>query len=232
MPERTDRSYDLSAALGVEETAALPPGTSILLSGPAMTGKDALVSELLADGVGHGEGCLLVTTAGDGGDALGRIGDRAASGSSAVDGSLLCAVDCLAGSGRTEREFDDGRFVYSVAGPSAFTGMGIGITRCFDRLAGGGVTRARFGLTSLSTMIEYADKQTVFKLCHVLTQRLASEGFVGAFTLNASAHDTQTVQVIRQAFDANLELREHEGRRQLRLRGMGSSPTDWQPLPE
>lgn len=218
-------TYDLSGVLGLEGTAALAPGTSLLLSGPAMTGKDALLYEVLADGVGRDEGCVLVTTEGDGGDALSDIATRQPD----VDHSLLCAVDCRATRGREESEDGDG-FVYSVGGPAEFTGIGIGITKCFDRLAGAGVGRARFGLTSLSTMIEYTDKQPVFKLCHVLTQRLDSEGYVGLFTLNEGAHDPQTIQVIRQAFDANVEVRERNGERQVRALGMGSGPTDWEPL--
>ena len=224
MSRNTEHMYDLSAVLEAETLSSVRPGTSILVSGPSMTGKDSLLFDLLADGITRDEAGILMTTDRDGADTLEEIQSIAGD----ADASLLSAIDCRAKTGRDERERDSGAYVYSVTEPSEFTGIGIGITKCFDRMREEDVADGRIALTSLSTMVRYADRKTVFKFCHVLSQRLDSAGFIGFFTLNSGAHDEQTVQVIKQAFDANIEVREHEGERQLRVLGTDTQPTDWQ----
>lgn len=226
MSKKTEHTYDLSGVLGFESLSSVRPGTSILVTGPTMTGKDDLLFDLLAEGAQQDEASILMTTDMDGEDALDSI--RAAG--SGIDTSLLAAIDCRANSGREERELDDERYVYSVSEPAELTGIGIGVTKCFDRMSDQSVTSGRMGLTSLSTMVRYADRKTVFKFCHVLSQRLDSAGFVGLFTLNTGAHDDQTVQVIKQAFDANIDVRETDGDRQVRVLGIDSKPTDWRSL--
>lgn len=226
MSNSTNHSYDLSGVLGFESTSSISPGTSILVSGPTMTGKDHLLFELLATGTKRGEAGIIMTTDGDGEDTLGDI-EALEDG---LDTSLLSAIDCRANSGRDERELDNGAFVYSVSEPSELTGIGIGVTKCFDRMRDADVRNGRMGLTSLSTMVRYADRKTVFKFCHVLSQRLDSAGFVGLFTLNSGAHDDQTVAVIKQAFDANIEVRQESGERQVRVLGVDSQPTEWRSL--
>jgi KaiC/GvpD/RAD55 family RecA-like ATPase len=226
MSKKTEHTYDLSEVLGFESLSSVLPGTSILVTGPTMTGKDDLLFDLLASGSTQGEASILMTTDMDGEEGLENI---VAAGQD-IDRSLLSTIDCRSDSGREERELDDGGYVYSVSEPAELTGIGIGVTKCFDRMSDQNVSAGRMGLTSLSTMVRYADRKTVFKFCHVLSQRLDSAGFVGLFTLNSGAHDDQTVQVIKQAFDANIDVRERDGERQIRVLGFGSKPTDWKAL--
>jgi KaiC/GvpD/RAD55 family RecA-like ATPase len=215
--------YDLSGVFGLESVSSVRPGTSILVSGPTMTGKENLVLELLADGAQRGEGAVVVTTDRTGEDVLTDIESFAPD----IDGERLAIIDCRSNSGREERELPDGEFIYSVSDPSDMTGIGIGITKCFDRMRNNGVTEGRMALTSLSTMVRYADRETVFKFCHVLSSRLDSAGFLGLFTINSGAHEERTVQVITQAFDGNIEVRENEGAREVRVKGLEPEPSDW-----
>lgn len=223
MPTNAEHTYDLSPVLELPGTSSIRPGTSILVSGPSMTGKDRLVLQSLATGTEHGEAAVVVTTERAGEDTLTDIESFA----SDIDRSQLAAIDCRSGSGRDERELDGGAFVYSVSDPSDLTGIGIGITRSFDRMRGRGLSAGRTAVTSLSTMIRYSDRKTVFKFCHVLSQRLDSTEFLGFFTLNSGAHDDQTIQVIKQAFDANIEIRETDGDRQARVRGLDAGSSEW-----
>lgn len=226
MSKKTEYTYDLSEVLDFEALSSVRPGTSILVTGPSMTGKDDLLFDMLAAGAEQDEAGILVTTDEDGVDSLDAIAATAGD----ADRGLLAAIDCRGDSGRNERELDDGGYVYSVTEPSELTGIGIGVTNCFERMSEQGVENGRMGLTSLSTMVRYADRKTVFKFCHVLSQRLESAGFVGLFTLNSGAHDDQTVQVIKQAFDANIEVRNETDGRQARVLGLGSGPTEWQSM--
>ena len=226
MSNETEHVYDLSGVLGGEALSGVRPGTSILLSGPSMTGKDALLFEFLAHGVGRGESGIILTTEGRGEDALQKIESYTPD----ADPSLLAAIDCRARSGRETEYLDSGAVVYRVVDPSDLTGIGINITTHLDRIHSSNATACRMGLTSLSTMVRYSDRETIFKFCHVLLQRLESAGFIGLCTLNSEAHDDQTVQVLKQAFDANIEFREHDGDRQVRVLGIGSQPGEWQTL--
>jgi hypothetical protein len=76
-------------------------------------------------------------------------------------------------------------------------------------------------------MITYTDKKTVFKFCHVLSSRLDSASYLGLFAIDSTAHDEQTLQVIKQAFDGLLELRNSEGSREARLLGIEPTPSEW-----
>ena len=224
MAKRTDhRMYDLSAVLNVDAVSSIRPGSSILVSGPAMTGKEDLLFDALADGTQTGDGTVAVTTGGRAEDAIEDIQSRAPG----ADSHALCAIDCRADSDREEVERDDDAYVHRVAAPSDMTGIGIGITKCFDRLHDAGVDDGRLGLTNLSTMVTYSDKQTVFKFCHVLSSRLDSAEFLGLFTIDSSAHDDQTLQVIKQAFDGLIEIRERDGTREARAMGIQPQPSEW-----
>ncbi|MFC7073069.1 RAD55 family ATPase [Halovenus rubra] len=226
MSNSAEFTYDLSEMLPFEGLSSLRPGTSVLVTGPTMAGKDRLLYDVLGDGVSQNEAGIVVTTDGDGGESVDMVRSKAET----ADDSLLSAIDCRAQSDREETERDDGSCVYSVSSPSEFTSIGIGITDAFSRAEEANVTRGRLALTSLSTMVRYADQKTVFKFCHVLSQRLNSAGFIGLFTLNSDAHDEQTISVIKQAFDANIEIREVDGEKQGRVLGLGSQPTEWRPL--
>ena len=223
MPTTADYTYDLSRVLPLEGLAAVRPGSTLLVSGPALSGTDELVRELLADGVRDRQGAIAVTTDGSGTDWI----DEIEASTPEFAGHGVATIDCRAGRGRSEQELDNGAFYYRVADPSDLTGIGIGITKCFGRLRGAGVTETRLALTSLSTMLTYADGQTTFKFCHVLASRLSSAGFLGAFTIDSAAHDEQTMQVIKQAFDGQVELRETDGGREARLRGLGAGTGEW-----
>jgi len=214
--------YDLSDVLDVAALEAVQPGTSILVSGPAMSGTEPLVRDVLASGASDGEGAVFLTTGGTAADVLDDLRSRAPE----VDPSRLCAIDCR-GNGDGAEEASDGALRHHVGDPSDLTGLGIGVTKSFDRLDLAGIDRGRLGLASLSTMLTYTDRQTVFKFCHVLTARIDAADFVGAFTIDESAHDEQTLQVVKQPFDGLIEIRERDGDREARVLGVQPDPSPW-----
>ncbi|MFB6201433.1 MAG: hypothetical protein ABEI98_05435 [Halorhabdus sp.] len=213
--------YDLSAVLDVDALEAVKPGTSILISGPAMTGKQGLVYDILADGVAAGEGTVILSTGDRAGTIVEEFGQHAA-----ADSYPLAVID-TAGDATGNDPTDSDVFVYHASSPGDLTGMGIGITEALETLHGRGVERGRLSLSSLSTMLTYTDRKTVFKLCHVLSSRLDAAEYLGLFTIDASAHDEQTLQVIKQAFDGMIEIRERDGVREVRVRGLTTEPSAW-----
>jgi KaiC/GvpD/RAD55 family RecA-like ATPase len=218
-------AYDLSGPLDVDRLRTVPPGASLLVSGPAMTGKTNLLQRILADGLVGDEAAIAVTTSGPAEGFVDDMHSRAE-----FEGRALSVVDSRAEGSRESQELENGSHVHRVSDPADLTSIGVCITEALDRISVGGYNRARFGLTSLSTMLTYTDEKTVFKFCHVLSSRLEGAGSVGLFTIDESAHDQQTLQVLKQNFEGQVQLREHEGARQVRVRGFGGDPSSWQTL--
>ncbi|MDS0258728.1 hypothetical protein NDI56_04900 [Haloarcula sp. S1CR25-12] len=215
--------YDLSSVVDFDALAEVRPGSSILVSGPAMTGKQQLAYDILADGAASGDGAVVVTTSDKASDVVEEFRDRVPE----LKGSQLGVVDCR-GEGGADPELIEGVSVHQVSSPGDLTGIGIGITKALESLHNSGLERGRLALISLSTMLTYTDKKTVFKFCHVLSSRLDAAGYVGVFTIDSSAHDQQTIQVIKQAFDGLIDIRDAEGGgREARVLGLATEPTDW-----
>lgn len=217
--------YDLTSALPGDTAVTVAPGTSLLITGPPMVGKFRLAIALLVDGYRRGEGALVITTE----DRAEHVQDQFADQVDDFDQSRLGIVDCR--SGESGAPGEDSPLVKYVSSPADLTGIGIGVTECMSVLAAGSTDKHRLSLTSLSTMLSYTDRETVFKFCHVLTARTESEGYLSLFSLDESAHDQRTVTMIQRAFDARIEIRETaDGGRELRLRGLDDGNTDWEPV--
>jgi KaiC/GvpD/RAD55 family RecA-like ATPase len=224
MATNTDESgtmYDLTNILDIDGLESVRPGSSILISGPAMTGKDDLAYDMLADGARKQQGSVIVSTGDRADNVAADFRERVGS-----DQVRLGIVDCVSDNSGSETA-GDGVYVHHVSSPGDLTGIGIGITKALEGLHESGADDGRMALSSLSTMLTYTDRKTVFKFCHVLSSRLDGAGYLGLFTIDSAAHDEQTLQVIKQAFDGMIEVRERDGAREARVVGLTSSPSDW-----
>lgn len=216
-------SYDISNILDVPASSGIQPGTSLLVSGPAMTGTDRMAEDVLIDGAKRHDGTVAVVTNRSATDILEAFRDAAPK----VDPARFAAIDCRAESDQAKGGADRASYRYQATDPSDVTGLGIGITNSLDRLESYGVNQIRLGLVSLSTMLTYTDVETVFKFCHVLTSRIDSEGYLGLFTIDDGAHDEKTMQVVKQPFDGMIQVRERDGRREGRMVGVTADPSSW-----
>lgn len=219
-----EMTYDLTDALDFDALSSVRPGSSLLISGPAMTGKEDLAYSILADGSRQGQGALIVTTGDSAADVVEDFRQRVPD----LDETRLGVVDCRGEGGRSSERGPGGSSLYHVTSPGEITGIGIGITKCLEALHDSGAESGRFALVSLSTILTYTDQKTVFKLCHVLSSRFDSAGYLGVFTIDSAAHDEQTLQVIKQAFDGMIEIRDGDDGREARVLGLASRPSDWQ----
>jgi KaiC/GvpD/RAD55 family RecA-like ATPase len=209
--------------LDVLDPGAVPDGTSVLVSGPSMTGKRALTLSLLA-GRDTAEGTVLVTTRRGADEAAREYRDLLVDTSA----NRLAVVDCVTQSNGFSRRIDSDLVRY-VSDPGDLTGIGIGVTTYmhrFDRAGNGG----RVGLHSLSTMLLYADVRRVFQFLHVVTGRVASTGFVGAFAVDEAVPTKRELDILRQPFDATVETRATDGEVELRVRGGSFGPRSWTPV--
>ena len=212
--------YAVGDSLPVEE---LREG-SYLLAGPAMAGKYELMLDFIDEGVDQGEAILFVTTNESAGPVLEDLEDRL--------GSLpdqVRLVDCVAERQGTEGRYPAERVEY-VSSPGDLTGIGIGVAEQLRRIAGAGGERTRICFYSVSTLLMYAELETVFRFLHVLSGRVDSIGALGLFAMDQTTHEPSTVNTIKQLFDGMIEVRLEDGP-QTRLVGIPGVETEWFPRP-
>lgn len=209
--------YSTGDSLPIE---SLETGT-YLLAGPAMSGKYDLLVDLLVEGLTASEGGLFVTTNQDAESVYADIAARAESSSAQVR-----LVDCVAEQLDSDAELDPDRIEF-VSSPADLTGIGIGVSEQLRRFAETDVERTRVGFYSLSTLLMYAELETVFRFLHVITGRIDSIGGLGFFTIDPTTHDRNTINTLKQLFDGMIELREEAERREVRLVGIADGPDDW-----
>lgn len=190
--------YDLSGLFGLDELAALDPGATVLVADTDGTDTTAWLYDALERGLESGEGAVVVSTAEPAEAVLDRLGTPA-------DPQSLCLVDC-GGEQRSSRMREDGVFVYSVPSPDDLTGIGIGLSTCFDRLGAAGYGRGRIGFVSLSTILDATGGQATFKFAHVVGSRLGAAGFLGLFGL-AQPHELESRRILSEAADRTVELK-------------------------
>ncbi len=208
--------YDLLHAVEGAGALPVPAGTSLLVAAPMPAGQEFIVRSL-EGAVEAGDGALALTTDGSATTAVDGV-----TGTGSAD--LLRVVDCASG----PSDLRDGSVVVQdVDTPRNLTDIGIGFTNAVSEFEELGVERGRCGLLSLSVILSYVDQETAYRFCQTLSRGLAGEGFLGLFLLDRNAHDEQTEQTLRRAFDGLVEIRAGEGGRELRVSGVDGVPADW-----
>ena len=202
-------------------TGAIDPGTSILVAGPAMTGKRRLLFDLVG-GSAPRTGAFVTTK-----KPARKMAAWFAATRPDPEAWDLSVVDCTGSVGRERRsrtpEIDDLRVVSS---PGDLTGVGIELTGILRGWHHDSVTDPRVGLHSLSTLLMYADLKRVYQFLHVVTTRVASVDGVGVYTLDVTAGGS-THDPLKQLFDAMVEVRSGEDGSEFRVRGGDFGPRSW-----
>jgi len=184
-------------------------GTSALVSGDAKSARTAFY-DAIADGLENGEAVIVVGTNDSPTQVIAALGDR-----TTVDEERLAIVDAT---GEGEDGVVDGVTVRAVGSTGDLTGLSLAFAKQLQLLEDRGVAdRVRVGLDTVSTLLMYAEVQTVFRFLHVFTSRLGSADLLGLFTLTPDMHDEKQVNTVRTLFDT--EARVEGGR--VSLRGSG-----------
>ena len=185
--------YDLGPAL---DGARVAPGTNLLVAGPPLTGKRRLALEILAYGADRGEGSVVVTTR----DSADRVLDDYRSILADPDDAAIGVVDCVTKhQGRSPPETTVVKYASS---PVDMTGIGIKFSEfleTFQSRTDGSPNRIL--LDSLTTLLMYADLQTVFRFVHVFTSRIQNTDALGVHVIESTAHDDETMNTMKQLFD-------------------------------
>ena len=190
--------YDLAAPSG---TVSLPAGTSLLVTAPGSVGEE-FVTACLAHGLEAGEETLVLTTDSPAGEIGDELRDRVSVDDEFVSEPVQI-IDCQT----DQLDTTDGAIVdKDVNTPRNLTDIGIAFKDAFDRFERQGVDRVRFGVLSLSIILSYVDRETGYRFCQTLTRGLAQEGALGLFVVNENAHDSDTIDTLKEAFDGHAKV--------------------------
>lgn len=208
--------YDLADVL---PDAELAPGTNVLVAGPPLTGKRRIAFEILASGANRGDGSIVVTTKDSADKVLESFTDRVDEGVEPDIG----VVDCVTKQRGIGTIDDDPRIKYASS-PVDMTGIGIKLSEFLQEFyEARGLTENRVLLHSVSTLLMYSDLQTVFRFLHVFTGRIQSADALGVYVIDSTAHDDQTMNTLKQLFDAVIELEETSDGEEPKIRTAGFS---------
>jgi len=184
--------------------AEVPGGSNLLLAGPPMTGKQRLAMQLVAEGNDARAGAIVVSTRDDAADILDGYGELL--GGEGV--GPVGVVDCVTRQRSSDETGTDDRVTYA-ASPGDMTGIGIAfsefVARFYERRE---VRRHRVAVDSLSTMLTYADLQTVFRFLHVFTNRVSAADAMAVYVIDSTVHDARTLNTLNQLFDGLLRVSE------------------------
>ncbi|PSQ47148.1 hypothetical protein BRD19_10430 [Halobacteriales archaeon SW_7_65_23] len=147
-----------------------------------------------------------------------RVAAAAGAELSTVTDSLH-VIDCQTD---TLNSDTDGSVVtQNVDTPRNLTDIGIGFKDAFDEFERTDAERIRVGVLSLSVILTYVDRETVYRFCQTLTRAIQQDNAIGFFLLTATAHDEETINTLRRALDGAVEVRDGDDRLPVNQFGVG-----------
>ncbi|WP_302080923.1 DUF7504 family protein [Salinibaculum rarum] len=192
--------------------------SSVLLSGPAMSGKQSLGVELLATANGVGAQPLAITTA-DSAEQLRTV--YRSSGGEPTDN--LAVVDCLPG---TDDSAEDS-WTRTVSSPGDLTGIAMAVSEVFDNISENREQGARVMFDNLATSLMYTDAQPLYRFLHALVGRVtATDGAVIA-TLDTEGIDEADRRALVGLFETVVDVRRSDNGTEFRVVGRDDVPDGW-----
>lgn len=209
--------YDVAEWLPIDE---VPSGSNLLVAGPPLTGKRELALDLVDEGCERGDGGIVVGTR----DSTKRIRERAPSVWQAVKQGRGGIVDCVTRQrGEAVRDQD---LVKYVGSPGDITDIGIRLGGVFQALETT-CDRARLNVSTISTMLMYADTRRVYRFLHVFAGHIERLDWLGLGVLDTS--NKEAFDLLAPLYDGMIQTRAGDDGTELRVVGMGVGRTDWVP---
>ncbi|WP_340100772.1 DUF7504 family protein [Salinibaculum salinum] len=195
-----------------------PDWSSVLISGPAMTGKQSLGVELLATANSAGGQPIAITTA-DTAEQV-RTAYRTAGGE-ATDN--LAVIDCLPGS---EGSGDDA-WTRAIGSPGDFTGIAMAVSDVFESVSDNRQAGARVLVDNLATSLVYTDIEPLYRFLHALVGRVTANGGAVIATLDTDGTGDAERQALVGLFDTVVEVRRADDATEFRVVGREDVPDHW-----
>jgi hypothetical protein len=191
----------------------LAEGQSVLVRGPAMSGKYDLLLALLASLADY---AMFVSTSR-------QVTGARRDFSKYDDPERLAVIDC---STRVGEQPDAGDLVRYVSSPKNLTEMGVKFTELVETFETRGVDAA-VGVHSLSELMMYWDVDRVYQFLRVLLAECRDLGWPAVAVVDDDAAGEQAATTLTQPFDAVITTRADEDGRAFQYHEAGSEPSDW-----
>ena len=197
----------------------LADNESVLVRGPALTGKYDLLLRLLA---ATADERLLVSTS--------RRAERARTEFESYadsDPEAFAVVDCAT---RVQgADGDDDPLVRYASSPKNLTGIGVKFTDLVDTFEERGVDRVAVGIHSLSELLMYSEAEQVFQFIRIMRAECRDLGWPLAAVVDDVAVGEQAVATLAQPFDSIVTTRMAEnGGREFAV--TSDNDPEWQPF--
>lgn len=218
-------SYELGDILSAVDLGTISAGSNLLVIGDSPELMHTFAIDLVARGLDHGEGALVISTGGDTESLIREY--REVSGTD--DLSALTIIDC---SGSDERPADlDSEQFMSVDSPGSLTDLGMSFVQYEDQ-RGTAFEGSRVLFDSISALLEHLDEERVFEFVDAFIGRIHTSQHLGIWLIHGSAHSDKTLSLIMELFESILELRDASDGPELRLRVDSDDHGDWVAFPD
>jgi hypothetical protein len=191
------------------DVADLDESSILLLSPPMQSATDETCLDLLAQDDPERENVLWVTFTRSPDSCIqdwqGHVGDHPANLRFISVGDTLRSATGTATTTGTSAN----AVIETLSNPGDLTGLGIQISEVLQQWQDND-NRTVACFHSLTSLLQYADVQTVYKFLHVLTGRFNTAGVTAHFHLDPGAHDDQTINTLKSLFDAVAEFDDGE----------------------
>jgi len=178
------------------------PGTNLLVTGPPLTGKRRLLLETLAVGTGNGDGIIVVSTR----DSATRVRDEFAT---VLDEGAVPEIGIVDAVTQHIGRSTDAEMTKYTASPRDLSAIGIKFSEFIQSFyTDQQQEHNRVGVDSLTTLLLYSSLQTVFQFTHVFTSRVETVDGLGLYTIEATAHDSESLNTLGQLFDGRIVIDE------------------------
>lgn len=211
--------------LGIKELdkaiGGIKKGSNILLIGPSMIGREAILRNIMYYGATKNEnGIITVTTR----ESATYFLEWFTKNGLTLPLSRIGIVDCVTKiEGGIALENENIKIANS---PADLTGIGIRISQFFEELLlKKNLLQIQLHVDSLSTILMYSNIGTVFKFLHVLTCRIKSNGGLGIYVVESGMHGEQTMAILKHLFDGIIEIKSENDRNFIKVVGFSSKPS-------
>lgn len=218
MSDYTTGIKELDDAIG-----SFRKGSNIMLIGPPMSGKEAILNHIMYNGSVNNENAVVTVTTRE---SAQHILDWFKERNLVLPMSRIGVIDCVSktlGVATNENES-----IKIASSPVDLTGIGVKISQFFDEfLLKKKNQKIQLHINSLSTILMYSNIQTVFRFLHVFTGRIKAAGALGIYVIESGMHDEQAVATLKQLFDSMIEIKSQEDKNFIRVVSTSQKPTPW-----
>src|SRR5659263_664058 len=216
-------NYFLSLKELDDAIGEMKKGSNLLLIGPSLTGKEAILNQIISYGATEKDNAVMMVTTREPGI---QILDYLKVMMPDLPLSNVGIVDCV--SQMFDNNIVETKNIKIVNSPVDLTGIGVKISQFFeDFYIKKNILNIQLHINSLSTIMMYSNLQTVFRFLNVYTGRIRAAGGLGIYVLEGGVHDEKSIATLKQLCDGLIEVKSEKDRNFLRIVIYSGKSTPW-----